>query len=70
MVDNNRITGSAKQMGGSIKQGVGNLTGDEKLKNEGTLDKLKGKAENVFGSAKDAIKHTLGTDRPTTGRPA
>jgi uncharacterized protein YjbJ (UPF0337 family) len=61
MVDENRVSGSAKQMGGSIKEGVGNLTGDEKLKNEGTMDKVKGKIENAVGSAKDTIKEAFGS---------
>ena len=61
MVDQNRVSGSAKQMGGSIKEGVGNLTGDEKLKHEGTIDKVKGKIENAVGSAKDTIKETFGS---------
>ena len=61
MVDENRVSGSAKQVGGSIKEGVGNLTGDEKLKNEGTMDKVKGKVENAVGSAKDMIKETFGS---------
>ncbi|RYD66585.1 MAG: CsbD family protein [Verrucomicrobiaceae bacterium] len=61
MVDENRVSGSAKQMGGSIKEGVGNLTGDEKLKNEGTLDKVTGKIQNVVGSAKDTIKDAFGS---------
>ena len=66
MVDENSVSGSAKQMGGSIKEGVGNLTGDEKLKNEGTVDKVKGKIENAVGSAKDTIKETFGSknDKP------
>jgi uncharacterized protein YjbJ (UPF0337 family) len=61
MVDENRVSGSAKQMGGSIKEGVGKLTGDEKLKNEGTMDKVKGKIDNAVGSAKDTIKETFGS---------
>jgi len=66
MVDENRVSGSAKQMGGSVKETAGDLTGDQKLKNEGMMDKAKGKIENAVGSAKDAIKDTFGSgsDQP------
>jgi uncharacterized protein YjbJ (UPF0337 family) len=39
-----------------VKQGVGKMLGDEKLKAEGTMDKVEGKLRNVAGSAKDAIR--------------
>jgi len=38
------------------KEGAGKLTGDEKLKNEGVADQVKGKVQNVVGSVKDALK--------------
>lgn len=60
MVDENRITGSAKQAGGSIKETAGKLTGDKKLESEGTLDKIGGKIENAVGGVKDAIKDAVG----------
>ncbi len=31
-------------------------TGDEKLKNEGTMDKAKGKVQNAVGGIKDTLK--------------
>ena len=42
-----------------IKQGVGNLTGNQKLKGEGKADQVAGKIENTIGSAKDKIRETL-----------
>ena len=33
MADQDRIDGAAKNIGGKIKEGVGKLVGDEKLKN-------------------------------------
>jgi uncharacterized protein YjbJ (UPF0337 family) len=41
---------------GAVKEGVGNLTGDEKTKGEGVADKAKGKAESAVGGAKDAVR--------------
>lgn len=61
MVDENRVSGFANKMGGSVKETAGDLTGDQKLKNEGMVDKARGKVENAVGSAKDAVKETFGS---------
>ncbi len=59
MVDENRITGAADKLKGAVKQGVGNLTGDDKLKAEGVADKAKGQAESAVGGAKDAVRDAV-----------
>jgi uncharacterized protein YjbJ (UPF0337 family) len=56
MVDENRIKGALDKAKGAVKEGVGSVTGDEKLKGEGMADKAKGKAESVVGGAKDALR--------------
>jgi uncharacterized protein YjbJ (UPF0337 family) len=56
MVDQNRVKGAIDQAQGAIKQGVGKLTGDQKLQAEGAADKLKGAAESAVGGAKDTIR--------------
>ena len=55
-VDHDRVEGSGKKLGGSLKEGVGKLTGDEKLKAEGKGDKAAGTVQNAFGGAKDAVR--------------
>ena len=55
MADNDRIEGAAKNIGGKIKEGVGNVTGDEKLKAEGKAEQVEGKVQNTIGGIKDAI---------------
>lgn len=55
-MDKDRIEGSATQAKGAIKEAVGKITGDAKLKTEGTADKLKGKAQNAIGGLKDAAR--------------
>jgi len=55
-VDKDRVEGSATNLGGKVKEGAGKLTGDEKLKNEGVADQVKGKVQNAVGSVKDALK--------------
>lgn len=56
MADHDRMEGAAKQAGGSIKEGVGKLTGDEKLKAEGRAEKVEGKVQNTVGGIKDTIR--------------
>ncbi|WP_425991360.1 CsbD family protein [Brevundimonas sp. TWP2-3-2] len=55
MADHDRIEGAAKNIGGNIKEGVGNVTGDEKLKAEGKAEQVEGKIQNTIGGIKDAI---------------
>ena len=55
-VDHDRVEGAGKKFGGSVKEGVGNLTGDEKLKAEGRGDKVAGGIQNAIGGAKDAVR--------------
>jgi uncharacterized protein YjbJ (UPF0337 family) len=54
--DDDRIEGSAKNLGGKIKEGFGKLTGDTKTETEGKADQVEGKVQNTWGGIKDAIK--------------
>ena len=56
MTDKDRIEGSAKQASGNLKEGLGKLTGDEKLKAEGKADKFEGKVQNTVGGMKDTMR--------------
>lgn len=56
MPDHDRVEGSAKQMGGKMKEGVGKLTGDEKMKAEGKADQFEGKVQNTVGGVKDTLR--------------
>jgi uncharacterized protein YjbJ (UPF0337 family) len=56
IMDKDRIKGAGDQAKGAIKTGIGKVTGDEKLKQEGRADKIKGKVENAVGGAKDAVR--------------
>jgi uncharacterized protein YjbJ (UPF0337 family) len=55
-MDKDRVKGSTTNVGGKVKEGAGNVTGDEKLKSEGVADQVKGKVQNAVGGIKDAIK--------------
>lgn len=58
-IDDDRIEGSAKNLGGKLKEGFGNLTGDAKLQREGEADQIKGKAQNMIGGIKDSAREAL-----------
>ena len=58
-MDKDRIKGSAKQMGGKVKEAVGKVTGDSKLQAEGRADKVAGKVQNAVGGVKDGIRDAL-----------
>jgi uncharacterized protein YjbJ (UPF0337 family) len=55
-MNKDRITGSAKQMQGTVKEAVGSVLGDAKLTVEGKAEKAEGKIQNEIGSIKDAFK--------------
>jgi uncharacterized protein YjbJ (UPF0337 family) len=54
------MSGTTDQIKGRVKEAVGVLTDDKKLKNEGKLDqdvgKIKQMVERVVDKAKDAVK--------------
>jgi uncharacterized protein YjbJ (UPF0337 family) len=58
-MDSDRIKGSAKQAKGAVKETIGKLTGDAKLKAEGKADKTEGKIQNAVGSVKDTVRDAL-----------
>ena len=54
-MDKDRVEGAAKNVKGNAKTAAGKLLGDEKLKNEGRADQVKGKLQNTVGGIKDKI---------------
>ncbi len=56
MVDENRVQGAFDKAKGAVKEGVGKLTGDEKMQAEGMADKAKGHGESAVGGAKDTVR--------------
>jgi uncharacterized protein YjbJ (UPF0337 family) len=63
-MDKDRVKGVAQQQKGAVKEGLGKILGDEKLKAEGRMDKTEGKIRNAVGSAKDAIRDLNTPKRP------
>jgi len=55
-MDEDRIDGALKKVGGNIKEGVGKLFGDSKLETEGKTEKVEGKVQNTVGGVKDTLR--------------
>ena len=53
-MDEHRVTGAARNMGGRVEEGFGRVTGDTKSQVQGVIDQAQGTAENLYGQAKDA----------------
>ncbi|MGT2923791.1 CsbD family protein [Streptococcus caviae] len=45
-----------EQAKGSIKEGFGKLSGDKETETEGKVDKITGKAKEVFEDTKDTVE--------------
>jgi uncharacterized protein YjbJ (UPF0337 family) len=54
-MDREHIKGTTERVKGAAEEAVGKLTGDEKLRAEGKLDKAKGAAHKVVGDVKDVV---------------
>ena len=54
------MSGKAEEINGRVKESVGVMTNDERLKHEGKVDQASGKikqtAEKVINKVRDAVK--------------
>lgn len=55
-MDSDRVVGTAKKVGGKVKEGLGDLTGDDGTQLDGAVDQVKGAAQAAYGQAKDAVR--------------
>jgi uncharacterized protein YjbJ (UPF0337 family) len=57
-VDENRLYGTARNVGGKVEEGVGRATGDVKTQIQGKLDQAAGAAQDLYGQTADAARDT------------
>ena len=50
-----KLDAAGNKIAGNIKEGIGKMTGNEKLEAEGKAQELKGSAQDVKGSVKGAL---------------
>ncbi|MBD8593628.1 CsbD family protein [Pseudomonas sp. CFBP 8758] len=54
-----KIKGMANEAVGNLKQGVGKVTGSDKLQVEGAVQEKKGEAQQVEGEVKNTVKDAV-----------
>jgi uncharacterized protein YjbJ (UPF0337 family) len=52
-MDEHRVAGTAKNIGGKVEEGSGRLAGDMKSQVQGQAKQVQGAAEDLYGQAKD-----------------
>ena len=54
-----RVTGTGSQLGGKLKEGLGQLTGDEQTETSGVVDQVTGSVKDAAGQAAHAVEDTI-----------
>ena len=62
-MDENRVSGTAKNLGGKVEEGFGRVTGDARTQTEGMVKQVTGTAQDMYGQARDAAADMAGTAR-------
>ena len=62
-MDENRIAGTARNIGGKAEEAFGRATGNTKVEAEGTVNRLTGAAQDLYGQARDSASDMAETAR-------
>jgi uncharacterized protein YjbJ (UPF0337 family) len=54
-MNEDRVMGTARNLGGQAQEGLGRVTGDKKSQVEGVVNQAAGAAQDLYGQAKDAV---------------
>jgi uncharacterized protein YjbJ (UPF0337 family) len=68
-MDENRIAGTARNIGGKAQEGFGRAVGDAKTQAEGVANQIRGTAQDLYGQARDGASQ-LADDAAVAGRRA
>lgn len=53
------VKGAGKEARGHVKDAVGKMTGDDKLRADGAADKVEGKVQKTAGKIKESARDAL-----------
>ena len=53
-MNEDRVIGAARNLGGQAQEGFGRIAGDPKSQVEGVINQAAGAAQNLYGQAKDS----------------
>ena len=54
-MNRDELDGKVKQVKGKVKQGIGDLTDDEQLRDEGVADEAEGDVQEGFGTVRRKV---------------
>ena len=57
-MDENRVEGTARNLGGRVQEGFGKVTGDARTQAEGLANQAAGAAQDLYGQAAEATRET------------
>ena len=60
VMDSQRIKGGLRKATGTIKEKVGQMTGDRETEAEGKAEQAEGRVRSAVGHAKDAVREIIG----------
>lgn len=60
-MDENRVEGTARNVGGKVQEGFGRATGDVRTQAEGMANQVRGTAQDLYGQAADTARQTATT---------
>jgi uncharacterized protein YjbJ (UPF0337 family) len=66
-MDEDRLTGTAKNLGGKVEEGFGRATDDTKTQFQGKATQLEGTLQDLYGQAKDTAADTVQIMRERAG---
>ena len=55
-MDEDRVEGTARNVGGKVQEGVGRITGDARTRAEGLANQAVGTAQDLYGQAADTAR--------------
>ncbi len=58
-MNKDQVAGRAEEAKGKVKEAIGNVTGSEKLQNEGLADQASGQVQSSYGDGKEKVKDAI-----------
>jgi uncharacterized protein YjbJ (UPF0337 family) len=58
-MNRDELNGKAKELKGRMKQGLGDLTDDEELRDEGVAEEAEGEVQQGFGKARRKVGEAI-----------
>jgi uncharacterized protein YjbJ (UPF0337 family) len=66
-MDENRVSGTAKNLGGKAEEGLGRVIGNAKIQAQGQTEQAEGSVQDLYGQAKDSAGDAINAIRKMPG---